>query len=47
MYTDVEETERMGGGEEEEYTVLVKSCGKKFLRESIFADWRVFVFCGN
>ena len=45
MYTDVEETERMGGKEKD--TVLVKSSGKKFLQESIFADWLVFVFCGN
>ena len=34
-----------GGGEKD--TVLVKSCGKKFLRESIFADWLVFVFAGT
>ena len=22
-------------------------CGTKFLRESLFADWRFFAFCGN
>ena len=38
---------RKVGGKEKD-TVLVQSCGKKFfLRESIFADWPVFVSCGN
>ena len=26
---------------------IVLTCGTIFLRESIFADWRFFVFCGN
>ena len=34
MYTDVEETERMGGKEKD--TVLVKSCGKKIFWEVYF-----------
>ena len=43
MYTDVEETERLGsgGGGRKRYDI------GEILWQEICANWLVFVFCGN